>query len=111
MFTQEDRERLHKRIKDGDIFSFTEDELKEALRIINAVAPDKSRIQIRDIVRSVTMNHIQMARVISDLRATIMQLDKENGKVASKVVILTVVAVICGLIQAFGVFWTIYHQH
>lgn len=110
MITQEDRERLHKRIHNGDLFDFSDEELKQALRIINALAPDTRRVQIRDIVRSVTINHIQMARVISDLRVTITRLNEENETVANRVLILTVIAVICGLIQAFGVFWTIHHS-
>ena len=51
---------------------------------------------------ALAINHIQMAR-------TIERLNQENGIVAKRVLILTWVCAICGGVQAFGVFWMIFH--
>ena len=68
-------------------------------------------VRERSVVRALAINHVQMAQVISDLRTTIVLLNKENGKIASRVWWLTMVAVLFGGIQAFGVIWTICHYH
>ena len=54
----------------------------------------------REIVRGITINHIQMARTIRHLEETIERLDADNRRTQRLVIILAVVAVVVGIIQA-----------
>lgn len=60
-------------------------------------------VRQRSVVRILAISHVQMSRTITELRDTIRQLNRENGRVVKWVIALTVVSVICGIVQAAGV--------
>lgn len=64
------------------------------------------KAQTAYIIRALTINHLQMARTIVGLENTIKKLNAENGKIAFRLLLLTIIATIFGI---FGVLWTVYH--
>ena len=58
------------------------------------------RRYLRKVVRGSSMG--QHARDALDIRLAI-----NNQKIANCILVLTIIAVICGIIQAFGVFWIV----
>ncbi len=77
--------------------------------LINADDLTSQQALLTRTIQCLTINHIQMARAVGEMESTIKRLNTENDKVARRVCWLTVAAVVFGSIQAFGVFWTIFH--
>jgi truncated hemoglobin YjbI len=59
-------------------------------------------VRHRELLRGMTINHIQMSRVIKDLKDTMQKLNTANERTQRFLLVLTVVAVIVGSIQAFA---------
>ena len=91
----------------GSVFTDTTEDHERYLRSLGTVNIESNQVRTKAIVRALTINHIQMSRTISTLETTVTKLNSENDKVAKRVFWLTVVAVIFGSVQAFGVFWMI----
>ncbi len=93
---------LNRAFTEGTVWGESEDQLRTHIRTIAEGAIPNTPLALVEIVRALAINHIQMAR-------TIERLNQENGIVAKRVLILTWVCAICGGVQAFGVFWMIFH--
>ncbi len=59
-------------------------------------------IRHREIVRGITINHLQMAKMICELQDTIQRLNAANNTTQQLVVRLTWIAVVVGTIQAIA---------
>jgi hypothetical protein len=105
---------LNEAFDSGSIFSATPQEQERFLRHLGYIVGNPhilgDQAQSTNIIRALTINHLQMARTICELESTIKKLNAENGKVSSRVLILTWVCAICGAIQVFGVFWMIFRD-
>jgi hypothetical protein len=99
---------LNRAFREGTVWDDSDDQLRTHIRTIAEDAIPNTPLAFVEIVRALVINHIQMARVIGELQETITRLNEDNGKVASRVKTLTWVCAICGIIQAFGVFWLIF---
>lgn len=84
----------------GTIFTASDEELARYLRGICTGAIPNDYIRHAEIVRGITINHIQMSRVIRELETTMQRLSAANDKTQTRITILTVVAVIVGVVQA-----------
>lgn len=92
--TYKDEEALNEAFKTGRVFDASREECERFLRVlghINVNGPESFRS--RAVIRSLILNHLQMTKVIRDL-------DTANKKTQTLVVILAVVAVGVGLLQA-----------
>jgi hypothetical protein len=101
---------LNRSFRDGTIWSESDERLRTHIRTIAERGIPNQDLWPTEIVRGIAINHIQMARVIADLRTTMERLNRENGIVAKRVLILTWICAICAGVQAFGVFWVILHS-
>ncbi len=113
MLMSDDRAKRHddlnRAFSEGSIWDESGDKLRTHIRTIAEGTIPNSALSIVEIVRALAINHVQMDRTIKSLENTITTLNAENGKVANRVVVLTWICAICGGIQAFGVFWIIFH--
>jgi hypothetical protein len=83
-----------------DISTASPDELEKFLKTLCTGNVANESIKHREIIRGITINHIQMARTIQTLESTITTLNSENGKVSYRVLILTWICAGGTLIQA-----------
>jgi hypothetical protein len=58
-------------------------------------------VRHRELLRGIAIYHIQMSRVINDLKGTMQKLNASNERTQRFLLFLTIVAVIVGAIQAF----------
>src|SRR2546423_5585194 len=84
----------------GTIFTASDEDLARYLRGICTGAIPNDYIRHAEIVRGITINHIQMSRVILELETTMRHLSAANDKTQSRITTLTIVAVIVGIVQA-----------
>ena len=73
----------------GDISEATPEQLQQFLRVCCTGNIPNDTVHPREIVRGITINHVQMARTITKLEETIATLNRENDKVATRVLWLT----------------------
>ena len=64
-------------------------------------------IRHREIVRGLTINHLQMSRTIRNLEGTMLRLNAANDKTQHFIVRLTWIAVCVGVVQAIAAVITI----
>lgn len=84
----------------GEVSKATPEQLEQWLNALcNGVVPNET-VRHREIIRGLTINHVQMARTIRELEDTMRHLNASNDKTQQLVVRLTWVAVAVGLIQA-----------
>jgi hypothetical protein len=57
-------------------------------------------IRHRELLRGITINHIQMARTIRDLEKSLHRLNSANERTQRLVIVLAIIAVVVGTIQA-----------
>ena len=101
---------LNRAFDTGSVFTATPQELESYLRALGSLNINSDAVRSKSVVRALTINHLQMARTIGELETTIKKLNAENSILSKRVLVLTVVAVIFGAIQAFGVFWMIFRS-
>lgn len=102
---------LTRSFREGTIWNEKEEQLRIHLQTIGEQGIPNDYLWPTEIIRALVINHIQMGRVIGELRDTITKLNDENGMVGRRVLGLTLVCTGCGLVQALGVFWFIFHPH
>jgi hypothetical protein len=81
---------------EGTIGEKSDEDLQRYLQALCTGHVPNEAIRHREIIRGITINHIQMSRVIQSLQHTIKLLDSENGKLSRRVYWLTVVAIFLG---------------
>lgn len=102
----EQRERLAARSEmdqmfdGGDISKATPEQLERFLRVCCTGNIPNETVHPREIVRGLTINHVQMARTILRLEETMHRLNAANDQTQRLVVRLTWVAIIVGVVQA-----------
>jgi len=98
---------IDRAFREDTVSSASDEQLQRWLRnICNGAIPNET-IRHREIVRGLTINNIQMARAIDNLKVTMRKLNSGNERTQKFVLVLTVVAVIVGAIQAFAAVATI----
>lgn len=99
-----DRGEVDKAFRDWTLSDASDEQLVEMLRHLCSDAIPNDYIRHRELLRGITINHIQMARVIRDLKATMHELNTVNEKTQQFLLILTVVAVVVGALQVILAF-------
>jgi hypothetical protein len=84
----------------GSVFTAPPEDLARYLQNICTGAIPNEGIRHAEIVRGITINNIQMSRVIRELEVTMQRLSAANDRTQTRITILTVVAVIVGVVQA-----------
>ena len=90
---------LNKAFDSGSVFRATSEELEGYLRAIGTLNSFDSTERIKTIVRALSINHVQMAQVIRELRDTIKKLNRENDTLAKRIFWLTLVCAVGTLSQ------------
>ena len=83
----------------GSVDSATPEKWQQWSILLNSTIEAPEGSETVRIVRSLTLNHVQMANTIKTLESTIATLNSENGKVATRVVWLTVVCAVGAMAQ------------
>jgi hypothetical protein len=78
----------------GTIGDATPEELEKWLKILCTGNIQNESIRHREIIRGITINHIQMSRMIRHL-------DESNRRTQFVVVVMAIAAVIVGIVQIF----------
>jgi hypothetical protein len=106
MTTDSDELRAHDNLNDafrsGSIFDAAEPELRRHLQTLAMVEARNPGLQYREIIRCLTINHLQMARAIAETRATMRQLNASNARLQWFAAILTAVGLFVGIVQLAG---------
>lgn len=97
---------LNRAFMAGEIFEAAPEKHVAYLKHLGVLFSDlhisDERVAQVNVARTLTINHIQMARVIGKLEKTIERLNAENGEVSRNVLILTWVTVLIGAIQVIA---------
>ena len=91
---------LDEAIESGSIIDASPDQLQRWLISLTTGRIPNQTVHPREILRGITINHIQMARTIRQLEKTIERLDAGNIRTQRLVIILAVIAIIIGIVQA-----------
>jgi hypothetical protein len=91
---------VERAFRDWTVENMTDEQLIEILRHVTTQPVPNPDVRHAQLLRGATVNHIQMARAIADLKATVQRMNSDNARTQTLVVILAVVAVIVGTIQA-----------
>lgn len=86
--------------RNGKVSSADEEQLQKRLQNLCTGNVPNGTVRHREIIRGLTINHIQMARTIRALEDTMQRLNSANDKTQSLITKLTWVAVVVGGIQA-----------
>ena len=88
--------------RQGKTRGATPEQLQEWLDVLCTGHVSNDMVRHREIIRGLTINHIQMARTIQGLEDTMQRLNAANDRTQQLVVRLTWVAVAVGIIQAIA---------
>ena len=99
-----DRGEVDKAFRDWTLPNANDEQLVEMLRHLCSDAIPNDYIRHRELLRGITINHIQMARVIHELKTSMHELNTANERTQRFLLILTVVAVAVGALQVILAF-------
>ena len=85
----------------GTVCEASEEQLQRYLQNICTGAIPNDTIRHREIVRGITINHIQTARVIKELGATIARLNAQNARTERWIVVLAIASLVATLVGIF----------
>ena len=91
---------LQRAFNSGAVWDAPDEVLREYLKTLNTEGVPNEMVRHREIIRALTITHIQMARVIKALEDTMQRLNTASDRTQQLVVRLTWVAVFVGAIQA-----------
>jgi len=91
---------LNRVFDDGSIFKSTPEDLERYLCALGTLNIESDPVRTKAIVRALTINHVQVARMIVGVENTMKRLNAANDQTQRLVIRLTWVAVAVGLIQA-----------
>ncbi len=86
------QDRLDAAFATGSVFGAGEPELLEYLQTLSTGHIPNDAVRHREIIRGLTINHIQMRRLID-------RLDRQNQRVTFWFIVLAVLALVSALIQ------------
>jgi truncated hemoglobin YjbI len=95
-------EDIKRAFQDGSVADATDEQLIEMLCHLCTENVPNETVRHRELLRGMTINHIQMSRVINNLKDTMQKLNAANKRTQWFLLVLTIVAVIVGSIQAFA---------
>jgi hypothetical protein len=104
---QQERERMQAKqeadeaFEAGAVEKASAEQLSKWLQALCCGRVVNDQIKHREVIRGITINHVQMARVIGEVEATMKRIDDANKKTQVLVVVLTFAALGVGLLQAF----------
>jgi hypothetical protein len=98
---------LNRAFDSGSVFASSAEEQQRYLRALGSLNIKSDEVRCKSIIRALVLNHLQMAGIIVDLRTTMEKLNRENGVLARRVLILTWLCAAFGAVQAVGVVWVI----
>lgn len=91
---------VERAFRDWTVAGAPDSEHIEILRHLCDQPIQNDGIRHRELLRGITVNHLQMGRVIRDLEKTICELHAANEKTQTLVIILAIIAIIVGAISA-----------
>jgi len=91
---------VERAFRDWTVGQMKDEDLIEILRHLTSQAIPNPEIRHTQLLRGTAVNHIQMAHVIADLKATIQKMNSDNARTQTLVIILAIIAVVVGAIQA-----------
>ncbi|MBN9690703.1 MAG: hypothetical protein J0M24_10730 [Verrucomicrobia bacterium] len=83
----------------GKVIEAPPEKLAEWLQHLCSASVRNGGVQPREIIRGLTINHIQMARTIQSVEETMRNLNASNDATQKRVVVLTWVALAVGMVQ------------
>ncbi len=86
----------------GEVLDASEEQLQRWLQNLCTGPVDNEKVRHREIIRALTINHVQMARTIRQLDETMRRLNAANERTQKLLVRLTWVAVVVGIISAIA---------
>jgi hypothetical protein len=101
---------LEQAIESGSIADASPEQLQRWLISLSTGRIPNQTVHPREIIRGITINHIQMARTIRQLEKTIEQLDADNRRTQRLVIILAIIAIVVGIIQAVTSIIPLFHR-
>ena len=84
--------------RQNTVWTASDEKLVEYLQTLSTGYVSNDEVRHREIIRGITINHIQMARIIK-------RLDEDNQKLSRLVVILTIIATLSGIVQVVVAIW------
>jgi hypothetical protein len=96
------RDEMGQAFEDGPVSSVSAERLELWLRALCTGAVPNTTVQHREVIRGLTINHIQMARTIGELESTMRNLNRANGETQRLVIRLTKVAICLAVVQAIA---------
>jgi hypothetical protein len=91
---------VERAFRDWTVGKMRDEQLIEILRHLTSEPVPNPDIRHTQLLRGAAVNHIQMAHVIADLKATIRKMNSDNARTQTLVIILAVIAVVVGTLQA-----------
>lgn len=85
--------------KEKRAISAPESDVQKWLQAMCVQEIEKKSLEAREIIRAITLNNLQMAKIIVNLESTITKLNQENGQVSGRVKTLTWFCAILGGLQ------------
>lgn len=101
---------LNRVFDNGTIFDATPEDLERYLCALGTLNIQSDPVRTKAIVRALTINHVQMARTMKEIEATMHRLNTANDQTQKLVIQLTWVAIIVGAIQAAAGIISIFPQ-
>lgn len=83
----------------GTLSNATPEQLQNWLCVLTCHPMTGGGIDMREIIRALTINHVQMTQLITSFETTIKRLSAANDKLARKVMHLAGAAVAVGFVQ------------
>lgn len=103
MRTHRDDIRAHDALNEafatGRVFSEGGDALRAHLVTLSTVEAGSQGLQYREVIRALTINHVQMAHLIERVEVTMTQLNASNAMVQRRMERLTRLGVALAIIQ------------
>jgi hypothetical protein len=95
-----DGRELDRAFRDWTVAHARDDQLLEMLRYLCTAGAPEEKVRHRELLRGITINHIQMSRTINDLKSTLQALNKANERTQRLLMRLTIAAFLVGFVQA-----------
>lgn len=95
---------VDKAFRDWTVATANDEELLEMLRHLCGEGIDNDRIRHRQLLRGITINHIQMSRTIRVLEKTLCTLNAANERTQRLVIKLAIIAIAVGIAQVIAAF-------
>lgn len=93
------KEEANKAFEANAVADASADQLSKWLQAYCCGSVTNELVKHREVIRGITINHIQMGRVIREVEGAMREIDKSNKKTQKLVVTLTIAALVVGVLQ------------